>query len=56
MDVQRRTHSGHRPSGRHEPASFEEWIEDGRARSLAYAEKAGIAVPEIDWSVFTGGR
>nr|WP_217808795.1 pyridoxamine 5'-phosphate oxidase family protein [Nocardia donostiensis] len=38
------------PSGRHEPASFEEWIEDGRRRSAAYMEKSGIAAPTIDWA------
>jgi general stress protein 26 len=37
------------PSGRHQPSSYEEWIQDGRSRSEAYLAKRGIAPPEIDW-------
>ncbi|WP_243788683.1 pyridoxamine 5'-phosphate oxidase family protein [Saccharopolyspora gloriosae] len=37
----------------HGAGSFEEWIDDGRARTEQYLQRRGLAAPRIDWSALT---
>ncbi|WP_147339328.1 pyridoxamine 5'-phosphate oxidase family protein [Actinomadura spongiicola] len=41
------------PSGRREPSSFDEWIEDGWRRTHTYFAAHGITPPDIDWNTLT---